>query len=47
MTNAALLWTQVTPNDCGIRRGEWLLTVGSLLELWTEEVAIQVSVSDA
>jgi hypothetical protein len=27
--------------------GEWLLTAGSLLELWTEEVAIQVSVSDA
>jgi hypothetical protein len=27
--------------------GEWLLTAGSLLELWTEEVAVQVSVSDA
>jgi hypothetical protein len=26
---------------------EWLLTVGSLLELWIEEVAVQVSVSDA
>jgi hypothetical protein len=46
MTNITLLWTQVTPNDCGIQRG-WLLTVGSLLELWTEEVVVQVSVSDA
>jgi hypothetical protein len=45
MTNATLLQTQVTPNDCGIRRG-WLLTAGSLLELWTEEAAVQLSVSD-
>jgi hypothetical protein len=27
--------------------GEWLLIAGSLLELWTEEVAVQVSVSNA
>jgi hypothetical protein len=27
--------------------GEWLLTTGSMLELWTEEVVVQVSVSNA
>jgi hypothetical protein len=47
MTNTTLLRTQVTPNDYGIRKGEWLLTAGSLPELWTEEVPVQVSVSDA
>jgi hypothetical protein len=28
------------------KQGVWLLTAGSLPKLWTEEVAVQVSVSD-
>jgi hypothetical protein len=39
MTNVTLLLTQVTPNNCEIWRGEWLLTTGSMPEPWTEEVA--------